>query len=301
MKKGLNELSNKLNLHTARFALLVAIGSDLCYLLHMKTQSLTLNQYIEGLQKKGRYTFTREEAIRSCNLTPTAFKFALHRLSLKKKIAQAVREFYVIVPIEYQDAGAPPPTWFIDDLMRFFEHPYYVGLLSAAALHGAAHQQPQEFQVLTDISIRPIRVGNARIAFFKKRTLNETMAQQIKTTTGYMKVSTPETTALDLVRYFKVSGYVSHVATILNELREEMDSMRLLEAAKDGVDLSSIQRLGYLLELVSENKELTEPLHDWLKNQHPRLVPLLPEKEIDTTTKNARWKLYINEVVEIDE
>lgn len=267
----------------------------------MKSQKLTLTHFIEELQKKGRYTFTRQEAIRDCSISQSAYKVALNRLLLKKKIAQVVHEFYAIVPIEYQNRGAPPPDWYIDDLMHFLGHSYYVALLSAAALHGAAHQQPQEFQVITERSIRPIRVGNARIAFFKKRTINEAMIQQIKTMTGYMKVSTPEATALDLVQYFKVSGYISHVATVLNELREEMDSMRLLAAAKNKIALSSIQRLGYLLDLVSEGNELTEPLHNWLKGQHPRLVPLLPEKEIDTKNKDSRWKLYINEVVEIDE
>ena len=47
----------------------------------------------------------------------------------------------------------------IDDLMRFHHVPYYVGLLSAAALHGAAHQQPQEFQVVSGAVLRPLTVG----------------------------------------------------------------------------------------------------------------------------------------------
>jgi len=48
---------------------------------------------------------------------------------------------YVLVPLEYLHAGAPPPSWFIDDLMKAMERPYYVGLLSAAGIHGASHQQ----------------------------------------------------------------------------------------------------------------------------------------------------------------
>lgn len=39
--------------------------------------------------------------------------------------------------------------------MKFLGQPYYVGLLSAAALHGAAHHQPQEFQVVTNKQFRP--------------------------------------------------------------------------------------------------------------------------------------------------
>ena len=34
-----------------------------------------------------------------------------------------------------------PNDFYIDDLMRFLKREYYIGLFSAAALYGAAHQQ----------------------------------------------------------------------------------------------------------------------------------------------------------------
>ena len=45
-----------------------------------------------------------------------------------------------VVPPQYASWGAPPPGWYIDDLMRHEGRPYYVGLLKAAELHGATHQ-----------------------------------------------------------------------------------------------------------------------------------------------------------------
>jgi len=45
--------------------------------------------------------------------------------------------------VEYRVAGAPPASWYIDDFMKAVGTPYYVGVLTAAALHGAAHQAPQ--------------------------------------------------------------------------------------------------------------------------------------------------------------
>jgi predicted transcriptional regulator of viral defense system len=69
-----------------------------------------------------------------------------------------IREgFYVIVPLEYASSGILPPEWFIDELMKFLRQPYYVGLLSAAAIHGAAHQQPQEFHVVIPEALRSIK------------------------------------------------------------------------------------------------------------------------------------------------
>jgi predicted transcriptional regulator of viral defense system len=85
--------------------------------------------------------------------------------------------------------------------MHFHEQPYYVGLLSAAAIHGAAHQQPQEFQVLTARSLRPIEAVRFGVRFFVNRRIQGTATMPIKTETGTMLVSTPAATAIDLVRY----------------------------------------------------------------------------------------------------
>ena len=68
---------------------------------------------------------------------------------------------------------------------------YYVGLLSGAELHGAAHQR-----------LRPVVVGRNRIRFFLKKDLARTPVELVKTTSGRMRVSTPEATALDLVRFY---------------------------------------------------------------------------------------------------
>jgi predicted transcriptional regulator of viral defense system len=103
----------------------------------------SLVPWVDALQGGGRYSFTRQEAIEATGLSPEAVKKSLQRLVKRKRLAKVRDNFYVIVPTEYLAAGAPPATWFIADLMRSFGQPYYVGLLSAAALHGASHHQPQ--------------------------------------------------------------------------------------------------------------------------------------------------------------
>jgi hypothetical protein len=40
---------------------------------------------------------------------------AMKRLALKRRIVVPRRGFHGIVPIGYRSAGAPPPSWFIDD------------------------------------------------------------------------------------------------------------------------------------------------------------------------------------------
>lgn len=49
--------------------------------------------------------------------------------------------------------------------MHHLDQPYYVGLLSAAAIHGASHHQPMAFQVVTDKPTREMHAGKVTIRF----------------------------------------------------------------------------------------------------------------------------------------
>jgi predicted transcriptional regulator of viral defense system len=228
-------------------------------------------------------------------------KSAARRLALKGRLVAPRRGFYVIVPLEYVSAGAPPASWCIDALMKFQEHPYYVGLLSAAALHGAAHQQPQELQVISDVPLRPVVIGRERLHFFLKRRADRTPTLDVKTNTGTMRVSTPEATAFDLVRYLQGVGHLGNVATVLTELVEKMDGKKLVDAAQCDVELSIVQRLGFVLDQVAASHRLTDPLAEWVQSQRPRLVSLRPDRPSKDSSKDARWLLRINEMIEADE
>ena len=261
----------------------------------------TLAAYVDKLQAGGQYTFIREDARRALGLSEIAFKSAARRLVGKGRILAPRRGFYVVVPLEYSSAGAPPPSWYVDALMKFQGHTYYVGLLEAAALHGAAHQQPQEFQVVTDVALRPVIAGRGRLRFFLKRHIERTPTIDVKTDTGSMRVSTPEATAFDLLRYIESVGHLGNAATVLTELAEKLDPRRLLAAAQLDVELSVVQRLGFVLDRVGGRRRLTDPLAEWLRAQRPRLVPLRPDRPTKGSTKDERWQLLINEEIEADE
>lgn len=254
---------------------------------------------MDALQGRGRYTFGRAEALKELGATPEALEVAVRRLAAKRRLAVPRRGFYVIVPPEYRSAGAPPPDWFIDDLMRFEGKPYYVGLLSAAALHGAAHQQPQEFQVMTDGPLRPARVGRVRVHFFTKANVGSTPVVEVKTQTGSMRVSTPEATTIDLVRYVRGAGQLGNVATVLAELAEKIDPERLLEASRKDVELAHVQRLGHLLDAVGA-ASAAKPIAAWISEQRPRRVLLRPGSRRPIGEEDPRWRVSVNEPVEVD-
>lgn len=264
-----------------------------------ETYRLDLADLVDGFEFRGKYTFTREEAQAKLQKTEVALRLSLNRLQRKGRIISPRRGFYVIVPAEYRLSGAPPPVWYIDKLMAYQKTDYYVALLSAAEVHGAAHQRPQEFQVMSARQLRPIQVESQRISFYRKWNLSETPVVQSKVPTGYINVSTPEATAYDLVRYFKEVGYLSNAATVISELSESMTAARLIAAGRKGVELAVLQRLGYLLEILGKDN-LAAGIDRLLSEREPRITVLRPDLGAADAVLSRRWLLYVNDQVEPD-
>ena len=259
----------------------------------MKTHaSSPAGRFVENLLGQGRFTFTREEADRKLRRSRAATYMALHRLVKAGGLVMPRSGFYVIVDPQHRAAGTLPPEWFVHDLMKNMNRPYYVGLLSAAQLHGAAHHRPQEFQVMVpQRTVRPIRAGNVQIRFYGKGPFDRAQTQEVKTPTGLMKVATPETTAWDLVRYFKAAGGLENVVTILSELAERLEAKRLREAVKRHGEVVVAQRLGYLLDRVGQ-RSLTRGLADWIADAPPR--PLDPGAPAGDASESRKWRLLVN-------
>lgn len=253
--------------------------------------------WVEQLQSHGRYTFTRSQAESDTGRSLVAAQTALRRLRQQGRVVSPRRGFYVVVPPEYRATGAPPASWFIDDLMRFLGQPYYVGLLSAAALHGAAHHQPMLFQVVTGKPTRPMRAGRVSIRFTMSRLVERMPVIELQTETGSMRVAAPESCAFDLVRYPEEAGHLGNAATVLAELAERLDARKLVEVAPL-VRLPDVQRLGYLLDAVGRS-EIAAPLAQWLAKKQPRAVLLRPGKGTEAEA-DSRWHVVPNAEVETD-
>src|SRR6266545_4030127 len=176
-------------------------------------QRTTFSSYMTRLLSTGRVVFSREEARQALGVSHGALLDAAERQQRKQHLFSPRRGFYVIVPPQYLAWGAPPPSWYIDDFMRHEGRPYYVGLLKAAELHGATHQAVMEFQVVTSKRMPKIRAGRSIISFFYRKDM-ERVADAValhKTDTGSMKISSPELTALDLLRYCHVTGTIDSI------------------------------------------------------------------------------------------
>ena len=164
-----------------------------------------LDRYLTEVRAQGRYAFTLLELKKEFGLSYPALKQNLYRLKQKKEVVQIRQGFYVIIPPEYSKQGIIPPYLYIDDLMKSLDKSYYVGLLSAAALHGAAHQQPAGYTVITQ-SPAPRSIDKLKMFFFSKQAFMQDGIVQRKTPAGYINVSSPELTALDFFDYIHTFG-----------------------------------------------------------------------------------------------
>lgn len=257
-----------------------------------------LAAFVDELQSRGSYTFTREQALAALRVSPAALKLAAGRLARVGRLVMPRRGFFVIVPLEHRSAGAPPPAWYVTDLLRHADVSGYVGLLSAAALHGAAHHASQEYQVVIDRQLRSLTVGRSRFRFVFKRDAARTPVVSRKTETGSMSVSTVEATAFDLVRYADVGGGIDATATLLAQLGEQIDAKALADCAS--LSPRSIgQRVGWLLDRVG-HADRTGRLHRALVERPMDTIDLRPGLGGKGGT-DARWHVRIDRDVEIDE
>lgn len=267
----------------------------------------SLSTYLIDLQAEGRLTFTRDEGIRALGVTADAFLKAAARLQKRRMLLNPRHGFYVAVPPQFTSWGAPPPAWYIDALMQHEGRPYYVGLLKGAELHGATHHAVMEFQVVTDQQLRKVRAGRSWITFHFRKDLDSVLDGVVerKTDTGIMKVSSPELTALDLLRYIHVAGGIDAVATVLADLGGKIDG-RTLAALAVHFDRSCVQRLGYLLDRLG-HADRAQALYGQLTARKPipwvGLEPVKRGASVPAETpveRNERWRVSVQRYPEVD-
>lgn len=252
--------------------------------------------YLVDLAARGRYHFTTDEIREALGVSLPAVRASLRRLKRRGEITAPHRGFHVIVPPEYRRLGCLPAEQFVPQLMEHLRETYYVALLSAAELHGAAHHRPQAFQVMVATNRKPIVCGQVRVQFIARRDLARTPVVEQHSPRGRMRVASPDATALELVGYADHAGGLDHVATVLVELAEALDASRLVEAARL-CPIAWVQRLGYLLELI-EREDLAAALAEQVSAHEVVVAPLVRARSTARAARSKRWRLAINTAVE---
>lgn len=271
--------------------------------------ALSLEQYLDEQLSRGRAWFSREEGLRALGSSPQAFMAAAGRLARKQKLASPRQGFFLILRPEDRVAGAPDPVRWIDPLMRYLGIDYRISLLRAAAFHGSSHQAAMVFQVIAPRQLRDFDIGRHRLQFVYQAPAafaevnRPDWLGQLKSEAGFAKVAGVELTLLDAARYLYKAAGINGVAQIVKDLGARADPRKLAKAAAH-YENASVRRLGYLLEHAGHVRQ-ADALEAFAKQAKsmkpldPSAKPLLPEFAAQHE-KDSRWKLVINEAVEVD-
>lgn len=188
-----------------------------------------LATYIKKLRSFGQLSFTLEHAIKDLNASRRSIIAAAYRLKKKGEIISPAKGLYIIIPPEDQPYGCISAEDLVPLLAKYMGFDYYVSLLSAGMYYGAAHQRPAVFQIFIDKNVsRRLKCGQIVIDHAYKKSLKGIPTKSFTVRTGYLKVSTPEVTAMDLLKHTIKSGGLDNVATVLSELIESIDTTKLV-------------------------------------------------------------------------
>lgn len=267
---------------------------------------MNLSSYIKEIRKSGQRYFTLKKLIEDLGVSKNAALVAIFRLKKRGELISPVRGLYVIVPPEYQPYGSIPAQELVPLIMQYLGADYYVALLTAGLFHGATHQKPARFQAISDKRImRPLVFGDVEIEFMHKKSLAGLPVQDFVVNTGYLKVATPELVALDLLNYPKHAGGLNHIATVLSELVENLDPVKLIALAKKTRAEFQLQRIGYILDHIEVMDEhhatmVTNTLASYVEKNKLSYQRLVSEIAKTGYPKCKKWRIIENSEIESD-
>ncbi|WP_157648587.1 type IV toxin-antitoxin system AbiEi family antitoxin domain-containing protein [Thiobacillus denitrificans] len=248
-----------------------------------------LSAVLDSAEREGRLNVHAADLLAALpGTSPGALRQALYRQQAQGRIVHLSRGsgHWLIVPLQFASAGAPPlETWLDHYLSKTLHAPYYVGLLSAAEAYGASPYAVMVTQVMAAKSRRPVTVGRHELVFHTRARIQQMPTRWHETADGRFKVSTPELTALELVQRDAQVGGIARVQEVLHALYEACSLEGLQEALDAAQEVPAAQRLGTLFSLQGR-AELTQGVQHWLQGRKMRAIPLESGSDI-----GADWRL----------
>lgn len=266
---------------------------------------MKFSDWIDRREMTGFMTFSYEDVTEAFpTLSAQVVSNELYRQGKKNRILFVHKGFYTIVPLQFRDRGVVPPYNYISQLMAHLDRPYYISLLSAGVLHGAAHQRPQRLSVMTKYPrITVSKNGNSQIFLSYRKSIPQDLLCQTNSDTGTIYYSNAELTAVDLVQYSQFVGGLSMAATVIAELVEKADFSKKADSLIEATTMPTLQRLGFILDCVLDEQSAASQILELLEPHFSELKfrPLSTNQPTEGAERNKRWKIIENENIEPDD
>lgn len=262
---------------------------------------MTVSQYIKQLQSVEAYSFSLEEAIDNASKDATAVRRELSRLTAKKEILNLRKGFYLILPPRYATSGKLPLPLYVDNLFKYLNRRYYIGLYSAAKIHGASHQQSQrDYLVIEPPKLNAIAKKNFDIQFFTSGHWPKQNIEAKQSDAGVYNLSSPALTFIDLVHHHPKIGGLNRMLASLEELTEAIEEQDIRTLTSWYDHKSTLQRAGFLLESFMGATLMADMIYEKLKQQPYYPVLLSPNQHQKPGSADNRWKIAVNLKLESD-
>jgi len=262
---------------------------------------MNAKEYIKYLLSIESYSFSVDEISKATDGTINSLKLELHRLSKKGEVINLRKGFYLIIPPRYSSSKKIPIQLYCEKLFKYLNKNYYVGLFSAAKLHGASHQQIQRDYLITEQpKFNDISKKTIDIRFFTTRNCPDKNIQLKKSDAGIYKISSPALTIVDLIHHQTKLGGINRMLTTIEELAEELTSADMEELLDWYPNKSTLQRFGFLLEKLEINEHFQELIYSNLKSSTFFPVLLSPKSKEKAGAVDNRWKVDVNVKLESD-
>lgn len=266
---------------------------------------MTISEWIDRREVTGFTAFSYKDIAEAFpTLSAQTVSNELYRQGKKKRILSVHKGFYTVVPLQFRDRGIVPPYNYIGQLMAHLGKPYYIGLLSAGVLNGAAHQRPQRLSVMTTLPrITVSKNGNSQLFWSYRKEIPQDLLCQTNSDTGTILYSNAELTAVDLVQYSQLVGGLSVAATVIAELVEKTDFSKNAESIVKTTTLPTLQRLGFILDTVLDEQSSADDVRKMLEPYFSELKyrPLSTEQPADGLERNKKWKIIENKNIAPDD
>lgn len=262
---------------------------------------MNAKEYIKYLQSVEHYAFSFEEIRQQTDGEGTSLKFELARLTDKKEIVNLRKGFYLIIPPRYSKQGYLPIQLYIDKLFKSLNYNYYLGFYSAAKFHGAGHQQiHRDFVMIEKPKLNDIRKKLYDIRFLTSSKWPIKNIIEKKSDAGIFKISDPALTSVDLIHHQTKLGGLNRMLAVLEELSEEIKQNDITKLLTWYPHKSTLQRFGFILELLQVDENLSKPIFQYLKSSKYFPVLLSPKHKQKPGAVNNPWKVDINIKLESD-
>ncbi len=250
-------------------------------------------RFIDEKLTSGFVSFPLNELTAKTGLSNVAARNQLLRLGNLIIRVTPRQQFFLIVTPEHRTIGAPPVDWWLDDYMKWLDRPYYLALQSAAAAHGSSQQAIQETQIITHQPQRDVVVGRIRVRFFMKASIHNSITQPLSGTYAPMVISTPETTAFDLIRYAHSLGGIERMAETIAPMLQNMkpQALRLVLDAEN--EIPTTQRLGYVFEAMGA-ENMTKVIREWLPVRLKPVPLSVHAGSVKDPVVNDKWNVINN-------